>query len=62
MTGLLPTLDEVIRGHVARALTLCGGNKVATAETLGVSRRALYRLLRKYGVGVIGPRRKRPAA
>ncbi|HEX6986496.1 MAG TPA: helix-turn-helix domain-containing protein, partial [Planctomycetaceae bacterium] len=27
-----------------------GGNKARTARALGVSRRALYRLLEKYGI------------
>lgn len=44
-------LGEVINNQVIklvqRALEDCGGNKTATAEKLGISRRKLYRLLEK---------------
>ena len=41
-------LDAVERRHVEDVLRRHGGNKVQAAKALGVSRRALYRLLDKY--------------
>ncbi len=42
------TLREVERRHVEAALRLTGGNKLRAAKALGVSRRALYRLIDKH--------------
>jgi DNA-binding NtrC family response regulator len=44
-------LEGVERRHVEAVLQRCGGNKVHTAKALGVSRRTLYRLIEKYGLG-----------
>jgi DNA-binding NtrC family response regulator len=44
----LPSLHEVERRHVEVALRQTGGNKVRAAKALGVSRRALYRLIDKH--------------
>jgi DNA-binding NtrC family response regulator len=43
-------LHEVERAHVAAVLQEEKGNKVQAAKVLGVSRRALYRLIEKYGL------------
>ena len=43
-------LDEVERRHVCGVLEQMKGNKVHTARALGISRRALYRLLEKYNL------------
>ena len=43
-------LREVERRHVAEVLRREGGNKVHAARILGISRRALYRLIEKYGL------------
>jgi DNA-binding NtrC family response regulator len=45
------TLDAVERRHVAEVLRQSGGNKVAAAKALGISRRSLYRLIERYGLG-----------
>jgi DNA-binding NtrC family response regulator len=44
-------LDGVERRHVAEVLRNAGGNKVQTAKALGISRRTLYRLIDRYGLG-----------
>jgi DNA-binding NtrC family response regulator len=43
-------LDSVERRHVLTVLQQEKGNKVHAAKALGISRRALYRLLEKYKV------------
>jgi DNA-binding NtrC family response regulator len=43
-------LDAVERRHVLSVLQQESGNKVHTAKALGISRRALYRLLEKYQI------------
>jgi DNA-binding NtrC family response regulator len=44
-------LDEVERRHVLKMLREMNGNKVQTAKSLGISRRALYRLIDRYRIG-----------
>jgi DNA-binding NtrC family response regulator len=44
-------LEGVERRHVEDVLRQMGGNKVQAAKALGISRRALYRLIHKYGLG-----------
>jgi two-component system response regulator AtoC len=41
-------LRDVERRHVREVLRQAGNNKVQAAKRLGVSRRALYRLIAKY--------------
>jgi DNA-binding NtrC family response regulator len=43
-------LRELEQGAVRAAMQLANGNKAHAAKTLGISRRALYRLLKKYGL------------
>jgi DNA-binding NtrC family response regulator len=46
----LATLEELEREHIARVLAATGGHKARAAETLGVSRPRLNRLIEKYGL------------
>lgn len=43
-------LLEVEREHIVRTLELVRGNKAGAARLLGMSRRALYRLLERHGL------------
>ncbi|MBO0700064.1 MAG: sigma-54-dependent Fis family transcriptional regulator [Zavarzinella sp.] len=51
-------LEALERRHVQDVLTRMKGNKVQAAKALGVSRRALYRLIDKYG---LAPGKEPPA-
>jgi DNA-binding NtrC family response regulator len=53
-------LLEVERDHIVRTLELVRGNKASAARLLGMSRRALYRLLERHGLHRRTP--SRPAA
>ena len=46
----MPTLEEVEREHVARALRAADGHRGNAAKMLGISERNLYRKLREYGL------------
>ncbi len=46
----LPTLLEMEREHIARALRSTGGHRGRAARALGISERNLYRKLREYGL------------
>jgi DNA-binding NtrC family response regulator len=50
LTGDPRYLSEVERAHVEAVLKEEKGNKVQAAKVLGISRRALYRLIEKYGL------------
>jgi DNA-binding NtrC family response regulator len=45
-----PTLEQVEREHVERALRAADGHRARAAKMLGVSERNLYRKLREYGL------------
>jgi len=45
------TLKDIERQVIQETLKLCGGNKAETAKKLGISRRALYDKIEKYGFG-----------
>jgi transcriptional regulator with PAS, ATPase and Fis domain len=44
------TLSEMECAHITTTLAALGGNKKATAQMLGISRRALYNKLKRYGL------------
>lgn len=44
------TLDEVIRNHIVRVLTATENKKTKAAQTLGIQRRQLYRLIDTYNL------------
>jgi DNA-binding NtrC family response regulator len=44
-------LEVVERKHVEEVLGRCNNNKVHASKALGISRRTLYRLIEKYGLG-----------
>ncbi len=46
----LPTIEEVERAHLERALRVTHGHRGRAAEILGVSERSLYRMLGKHGL------------
>jgi DNA-binding NtrC family response regulator len=48
------TLEDAERHLILKALERAGGNANQAAETLGLSRSALYRRLQRYGIGGIG--------
>lgn len=45
-----PTLEQIERRYIERMLSQTNGNKSRAARILGISRRKLYRKLRKYGL------------
>jgi DNA-binding NtrC family response regulator len=49
------SLRDVEKRYVQRVLQRAGGNKVHAARTLGISRRALYRLIEKYKLEAAPP-------
>jgi DNA-binding NtrC family response regulator len=44
----LPTLEEMERAHIERALRVTGGHRGNAARMLGISERSLYRKLEEY--------------
>jgi DNA-binding NtrC family response regulator len=46
----LPTLREMERAHIVRALEASGGHRGKAASLLGISERSLYRKLKEYGL------------
>jgi two-component system, NtrC family, response regulator HydG len=48
--GKLPTLDELERSHIRKALQACHGHRGNAARTLGISERNLYRKLHEPGL------------
>lgn len=48
--GQFKTLDELIKEHIETALRQCASNKTNAAKALGISRRAFFRKLEKYGI------------
>lgn len=44
------SLEALEKKHIARVLTLCGGNRQKSASSLGISRKTLYRKLQQYGL------------
>jgi transcriptional regulator of acetoin/glycerol metabolism len=44
------TLEDAEKYLIQKALVRCGGNVSRAAETLGLSRSALYRRLQQYGI------------
>ncbi len=48
--AVLPTLEQMEREHVERALRAADGHRARAAKLLGISERNLYRKLREYGL------------
>lgn len=48
-------LDTLERDHIVGVLWQVGGNRMAAAKMLGISRRALYRRLDRYQIGHLAP-------
>jgi DNA-binding NtrC family response regulator len=51
-SGALPTLAEVERRHIRRALEVSGGHVGRAARALGVSTSSLYERIRRFGLSV----------
>ncbi|HDO25409.1 MAG TPA: sigma-54-dependent Fis family transcriptional regulator [Nitrospirae bacterium] len=47
------SLDDIEKNHIQRVLITAGNNKTKAASILGLSRRALLRRIRKYGLDKI---------
>ena len=50
-SGAALTLESVERQHILKILDFHGGNRQKTADTLGISRKTLYRKLAEYAIG-----------
>ncbi|MFQ5905258.1 MAG: sigma-54-dependent transcriptional regulator [bacterium] len=48
--GPMPTIEEMEKQLIERALRQSGGNKGKAADMLGVGRKTIYRKIRKYGI------------
>jgi DNA-binding protein Fis len=46
----LPTLDEFERRYLLHVLEVVGGNKTKAASVLGIDRRTLYRMARRFDI------------
>ncbi|MEZ4401689.1 MAG: sigma 54-interacting transcriptional regulator [Kofleriaceae bacterium] len=53
-SGLRETLEDLERGRLAEVLTRCAGNRSRAAKALGMSRGALLRRLKRYGLDDVG--------
>ncbi len=49
-SAAFPTLAQVEREHILRALQECGGQPTKAAKLLGIGRTTLYRKLKEYGL------------
>jgi two-component system, NtrC family, response regulator AtoC len=48
--GPFPTLEQVEKEHLGRALAFTDGNRTRAAEIMGISKPRLYRMMEKYGI------------
>jgi DNA-binding NtrC family response regulator len=48
-------LDQIEREHIVEVLRQVGGNRMAAAKVLGISRRALYRRIERHTIGDEAP-------
>ncbi len=46
--GTFPTLQEIVRSHVVKALENSNGARTQAADMLGINRTSLWRMLRRY--------------
>src|SRR6266542_4442819 len=51
-SGPALSLEEVVKGHLRRVLKEARWNKKLAAELLGIHRRTLYRLTKRYGISL----------
>jgi DNA-binding NtrC family response regulator len=56
MSALPAALDQIEREHIVDVLRQAGGNRMAAAKVLGISRRALYRRIERHRIGDEAPR------
>jgi transcriptional regulator of acetoin/glycerol metabolism len=48
-------LNEIVRSHVIAVLAACRGNRTEAARALGIDRKTIYRMLRRWGIDTAAP-------
>jgi transcriptional regulator with PAS, ATPase and Fis domain len=57
---ILLTLEEMEKRHIQEVLRATEGNKKRAAQILGINRRSLYRMAKRYGLDLVQARGDEP--